>query len=157
MGFRGTGEEAAGDAVTAATEIQTPAVERAIAKDLVRRGAVLAPAVVIICALGFGRDGALTAGYAVAIVLINLVASAAMLAWAAPKGPTVLMATALGGFLGRMILVGLAVWAVNEASWVQMKLLAVTVLLTHLGLLAWETRFVSASLAYPALKPTGEK
>jgi hypothetical protein len=38
-----------------------------------------------------------------------------------------------------------------------MKLLAVTVLLTHLGLLAWETRFVSASLAYPALKPTGAK
>ena len=138
-------------------EIQTPAVERAIAKDLVRRGAVLAPVVIAVCALGFGREGAATAAYAVAIVLINLVASAALLAWAAPKGPNVIMGTALGGFIGRMILVGLAVWAVNEASWVHMKLLAVTVLLTHLGLLAWETRFVSASLAYPALKPTGEK
>jgi hypothetical protein len=150
-----------GESMTAAASaeapIQTPAVERAIARDLVRRGALLAPAIVIICALGFGRDGALTAGYAVVIVLANLIGSAAMLAWAAPKGPTVLMATALGGFLGRMILVGLAVWAVNDASWVQMKLLAVTVLLTHLGLLAWETRFVSASLAYPALKPRGEK
>ena len=143
--------------MTAATLPETPAVERAIARDLVRRGAVLAPIVIAVCALGFGRDGAFTAAYAVAIVLINLVASAALLAWAAPKGPTVLMATALGGFLGRMVLVGLAVWAVNEASWVHMKLLAVTVLLTHLGLLAWETRFVSASLAYPALKPTGEK
>ena len=139
------------------SETETSAVERAIARDLVRRGIVLAPAVVIICALGFGRDGALTAGYAVAIVLANLIGSAAMLAWAAPKGPTVLMATALGGFLGRMILVGLAVWAVSDASWVHMKLLAVTVLLTHLGLLAWETKFVSASLAYPALKPRGEK
>ena len=143
--------------MTAATLPETPAVERAIAKDLLRRGVLLAPAIVIICAVGFGRDGALSAAYAVAIVLTNLVASAALLAWAAPKGPNVLMATALGGFLGRMILVGLAVWAVNDASWVHMKLLGVTVLLTHLGLLAWETRFVSASLAYPALKPTGEK
>jgi hypothetical protein len=144
-------------AATPLNETVTPAVEKAIARDLVRRGAVLAPAVVIVCALGFGREGALTAAYAVAIVLLNLVGSAALLAWAAPKGPTVLMGTALGGFLGRMILVGLAVWAVNDASWVHMKLLAVTVLLTHLGLLAWETRFVSASLAYPALKPRGEK
>jgi hypothetical protein len=144
-------------AATPAAEIQTPAVEKAIARDLVRRGALLAPAIVILCALGFGREGALTAGYAVAVVLANLVGSAALLAWAAPKGPTVLMGTALGGFLGRMVLVGLAVWAVNDAGWVHMKLLAVTVLLTHLGLLAWETRFVSASLAYPALKPRGEK
>jgi hypothetical protein len=144
-------------AVAPSDEAVTPAVERAIARDLVLRGALLAPAVVGVCALGFGRDGALTAAYAVAIVLINLVGSAAMLAWAAPKGPTVLMGTALGGFLGRMIVVGLAVWAVSNTDWAQMRLLAITVLLTHLGLLAWETRYVSASLAYPALKPRGDR
>ena len=31
--------------------------------------------------------------------------------------------------------------------------LAVTILVTHLGLLFWETRYVSPSLAYPGLKP----
>jgi hypothetical protein len=31
--------------------------------------------------------------------------------------------------------------------------LALTILVTHLGLLAWETRYVSATLAYPGLKP----
>lgn len=143
--------------MTAATLPETLPVERAIARDLLRWGALFAPAVIAVCALGFGRYGALTAAYAVAIVLANLVASAALLAWAAPKGPTVLMGVALGGFLGRMVVVGLAVWAVSDAAWVNLKLLAVTVLLTHLGLLAWETRYVSASLAYPALKPTGEK
>jgi hypothetical protein len=29
----------------------------------------------------------------------------------------------------------------------------VTLLVTHLGLLFWELRYVSASLAFPALKP----
>ena len=28
-------------------------------------------------------------------------------------------------------------------------------MITHLGLLFWETRYVSATLAYPGLKPRG--
>ena len=36
-----------------------------------------------------------------------------------------------------------------------LKALGVTLIVTHLGLLIWETRHVSASLAYPGLKPTG--
>ena len=30
-------------------------------------------------------------------------------------------------------------------------------IVTHLGLLFWETRYVSASLAFPGLKPTTAK
>jgi hypothetical protein len=56
-----------------------------------------------------------------------------------------------------MVVVSLAVWAVSDVSWINLKLLAVTVLLTHLGLLAWETRYVSASLAFPGLKPRGDR
>ena len=44
-------------------------------------------------------------------------------------------------------------WAVHGETWVSLKLLAITILVTHLGLLFWETRYVSATLAYPALKP----
>ena len=52
-----------------------------------------------------------------------------------------------------MIVLGVAVWAVHDESWVSLKLLAVAILVTHLGLLFWETRYVSATLAYPGLKP----
>jgi hypothetical protein len=38
-------------------------------------------------------------------------------------------------------------------SWVSKVPLGITIVLTHLGLLAWETRHVSISLAYPGLKP----
>jgi hypothetical protein len=127
-------------------------VERIIAADLVKRGLLIAPLIVAVCALIDGRNGALSAAFALVVVLANFFASAAVLAWAA-QSPTLLMAAALSSFLGRMIVVGLAVWAVHGEPWVSIKLLAITILVTHLGLLAWETRYVSASLAYPGLKP----
>jgi hypothetical protein len=133
-----------------------PPVEQLIARDLLKRGVMVAPAALIIGALVAGTDGVATVAFALVVVLANLALSAAMLGWAAAQSPTVLMAAALGGFLVRMVAVGLAVWAVNDAPWVHMGLLGVTVLATHLGLLFWETRYVSASLAFPALKPRGE-
>jgi hypothetical protein len=47
-------------------------------------------------------------------------------------------------------------FSVQHAAWVDLWVLAVTVLTTHLGMLAWETRYVSASLAFPGLKPTSK-
>ena len=38
-----------------------------------------------------------------------------------------------------------------------MTALAILMLVTHLGLLFWELRYVSASLAFPGLKPTADK
>jgi hypothetical protein len=64
------------------------------------------------------------------------------------------MGVALGGFLVRMAAVVAAITLVRHQSWVDLPTLAVTILVTHLGLLVWETRYVSASLAFPALKPT---
>ena len=86
-------------------------------------------------------------------MIANLVLSALLLGWAARISPYVLMATALGGFILRMVLVGVALYTVKDRSWVDLPVLAVTVLVTHLGMLFWETRYVSASLAFPSLKP----
>ena len=67
------------------------------------------------------------------------------------------MIVSLGGFLVRMgILVGV-IAAVRHQSWVDLPTLAITLFVTQVGLLLWETRYVSASLAYPALKPTTGK
>ena len=63
------------------------------------------------------------------------------------------MATAFGGFAVRMGLVVLVVALVRDEPWIDLTALAVGVLVTHLGLLFWELRYVSASLAYPGLKP----
>lgn len=130
-----------------------PAVERQLALDMLRRGLPAVPVVIVLSALVWGADGALSSAYGLAIVALNLLASAAMLGWAARTSPSALMATALVGFLLRMGLVFLALFAVRDQEWVRFAPLGITVLVAHLGLLFWETRYVSASLAFPGLKP----
>lgn len=132
---------------------EAPPVERQLVGDMLRRGLPAVPVVVLLAAVVWGRDGALSAAYGLAVVALNLLASAAMLGWAARVSPAAVMMTALGGFLLRMGLVLLALFAVRDQPWVAFVPLGITVLVSHLGLLFWETRYVSASLAFPGLKP----
>jgi hypothetical protein len=132
----------------------TPPVERELAFDMVRHAVPLAPVVVLLSLVVRGGDGAWSAVVAVAVVAVNLVLSALALEWAAKVGASALMAVALGGFLVRMGLVTAVVFAVKDQAWIDLPTLAVAILGTHLALLAWETRYVSATLAYPGLKPS---
>jgi hypothetical protein len=139
-----------------AFDATTPAVERELALDMVKRGLPFAPVLILLAAAVSGAAGAASAAYAIAIVFANLLVSAALLGWAARRGPTVLMGVALGGFLVRMGILTAAVYVVKDASWVSLPALGVSVLVASLGLLFWETRYVSASLAFPGLKPNGK-
>jgi hypothetical protein len=141
--------------VTAVAEV--PAVERTIAFDMLWRSAWLAPVVLIAATAIWGTEGASSAALAIALVLVNLVLSAFAMSWAASRSATLLMGVALGGFAVRMGLVTLVLLAVRDAAWVDLVALGVTVLVTHLGLLFWELRYVSASLAFPALKPAAPR
>jgi hypothetical protein len=135
------------------TAAVVPDVERELAMDMVRRGLPAVPVVLVVAGLILGWSGVASAGYGMGIVAVNLVLSAISLAWAARTSPAALMAAALGGFLVRMGLVTVAILAVKDAGWVVLVPLAITVLVSQLGLLFWETRYVSASLAFPGLKP----
>jgi hypothetical protein len=127
--------------------------EREIACHMLRLALPVAPVVVAVSGLAWGLDGALSAAFGIAIVLVNLLASAALLTWAARISPNALLATALGGFLARMIVVVLVLYAVRDQAWVEFVPLGVTVFATNLALLAWESRHISATLAYPTHKP----
>jgi len=140
-------------AVTDAATPSTPDVETAIATDMVKRALPIAPAIVLVAALFAGSKGAWTALLAVAIVIVNFLLAAISLSWAARTSPVTLMAMSLGGFLVRMGLVTAVVLAVRHASWINLSVLAITILVTQLGLLFWETKYVGASLAFPGVKP----
>ena len=134
-----------------------PEVERELVFDMLRRGLPAVPVVLLVSGLIWGMSGVASAGYAMAIVAVNLVLSALALAWAARTSLTLLMGVALGGFLVRMGLVTVAILLVRDATWVDLVPVAITVLVAQLGLLFWETRYVSASLAFPGLKPAPGK
>jgi hypothetical protein len=130
-----------------------PPVERELAFDMARRGLWVAPAIVAVSAVIWGGDGAWSAMVAIGVVLVNLVLAAVSLSWAARRSLTLLMAVAFAGFAVRMGLVTAVLLVVKDRPWIDLVALGVTVLVTHLGLLFWELRYVSATLAFPALKP----
>lgn len=130
------------------------APERAVARDLVRRGLLVAPLVIVAAGLVRGADGAISAAIALGIVLVNFAISALSIGWAARYGGNVIAAVVMGGYAVRIALVGLALWALGSFEWIEDVVLGVTLVVTHLGLLVWETRYVSLSLAYPGLLPS---
>lgn len=146
--------------MSAALFAPTPAVglERApeteIAMDLVRRGLPVAPLLIAVGAVAAGVDGALSAAFAIFLVLGNFVLSASLTAGAARISLGMVMGAVLFGYLVRLAIITGAVLAVKDMGWVHLPVLGITLIATHLGLLFWETRYVSASLAFPTLKPT---
>jgi hypothetical protein len=130
-----------------------PPVERELVVDIAKRGLLVAPAIIAIAAVARGGAGAASAAFAVAVVIVNLGLSGAALSWAARTSLNMLMVAALGGFLLRMGVLTGVIALIRHEPWVDLPTLAVTLLLTQLGLLFWETKYVSATLAYPGLKP----
>ena len=131
----------------------SPAVEREVFLDMARRALMVAPVVLVVAGLVWGADGVWSAAYAGAVVVANFALSALFLTRAARLGPTGLMAAVMGGFIVRMGLVLVALIAVRDASWAERAPVAITLLASHLGLLVWEARHLSISLAFPGLKP----
>ena len=134
-----------------------PAVEREVAGGIVRHGLIALPVAAVIGAIGWGVPGALSVAFAGGLVIANFWVAATMLAWAARTSLSLLMGVSLFGFLLRLGAIVAAVLAVRHMSWVAPVPLGATLIIAHLGLLFWEARFVSASLAFPGLKPGSEE
>lgn len=141
--------EPASDAPAAADQ----APETQIAKDMIWRSLPFWPLLILAGVLIGGVNGAISALFAILIVLGNLALSAALLAWAARISPAMIMAVAMFGFLLRLGLIFVAVLAVSDAPWMDFWSLGIVLIVTHLGLLFWEMRYVSLSLAYPGVRP----
>ncbi len=142
------------DAVSIAAPSTEPSPAAAIARDMVRRGLMVMPVAMGITALVGSVDDALSVGYGMAVIMANFLLSAYLLAWAARISLGLVASVALGGYVMRLALVFVAVWLIRDTSWVRMIPLGITIIATHLGLLVWELRHVSATFAHPGLKPT---
>jgi hypothetical protein len=130
-----------------------PPVERRIAVDLARHGLLVAPVIVLVAGLFRGVDGAASAALGLAVVVVNFLVAAVSLEWGARRGGNALFAVALGGFLLRMVSIVVVLFAAEALfGWADVVVLGLTLVFTHLGLLFWELRSVSFSLAAPGLR-----
>ncbi|MDQ1403156.1 MAG: hypothetical protein QOG03_1472 [Actinomycetota bacterium] len=137
----------------AVSALDAPPVERQLAFDMAKRGLPVAPILVAVAGAIWGWAGAASAAFAVALVLLNFAVAAVSLSWAGKRSIALLMGVSLFGYIFRLALITVAVLAVKDQSWVKLVPLGLTLIVTHLGLLFWEAKHVSVSLAFPALTP----
>jgi hypothetical protein len=129
------------------------APEVTVSRDIIKRGLMVAPAVMVIGGIIWGVNGAWSSGLGLAIVLVNFGLAAALISWAAPISLALMMGVSLFGYLIRLGLIALAVFLVRDVTWVSLPALGITLIVSHLGLLFWEMKFIAASLAFPGLRP----
>ncbi|WP_208027111.1 ATP synthase subunit I [Rhabdothermincola sediminis] len=139
------------DALT--TTLHGPAPEGQLVRDMLRRAAWAAPALIAVFGLIWGVPGALSTSYAIGLVCVNFVLAATAMTYSARVSVAMMGVAAMFGFLIRLAIIFAAVLLVRDAWWVELVPLGVTIIVTHLGLLFWEMKYVSASLAFPGLKP----
>jgi hypothetical protein len=128
-------------------------LERDLALDMVKRGAFIAPAIVLVAGLLRGWNGATSAAIAVGIVMLNFLAAAAIMTRAAKLGATAIGIAALAGYIIRLAVIVVALVLLKDRSFIDLATLGIVIVATHLGLLFWETKYVSLTLAAPGLRP----
>jgi hypothetical protein len=133
------------------------AYENRIAGHLVRHALLVAPVVLLVCGLLRGVDGAISAAIGLALVALNFLVSARLIAWAAEKSPGFVQGAVLGGFIVRLAILTGIVLLLEQLSFIDLPVLVLTIAITHIALLLWETRYVSLTLAAPGLKPAYER
>jgi hypothetical protein len=133
--------------------VDAVAPEREIARDLAVRTVIVAPVMIAVGAIFWGWHGVWSSGYALAIVAANFLLGAAAITWGAKFSPAILFGAVMFGFLARLGIITAAVLPIRNSEWFEIVPFAISLLVTHLGLLTWEARHVAASLAFPGLKP----
>ncbi|MFW2333073.1 ATP synthase subunit I [Ilumatobacter sp.] len=141
------------DASPMVTQLDGEPVELQLTFDMVKRGLVVAPVVVAVCALIWGENGAWSAAYAIGLVLVNFLLSAMLISYTAKISLGLMMGATLFGYLIRLGLIMAAVLLVKDTDWISLPALGATIIVTHLGLLVWELKYVAISLAHSGVKP----
>lgn len=136
------------------TQLDGEPVEIKVTADMIKRGLLVAPVLIGIAALIWGSAGAWSAAFAIALVLVNFAFSAWLIATTARISLALMMGATLFGYLLRLGLIMLAVLLVRDEPWISLPALGTTIIVTHLGLLFWEMKYVALSLSHPGLKPT---
>jgi len=130
-----------------------PAPEAAIVRDIIKHGMYVAPLMIGLSALIWGVNGGWSSAYGLVIVLGNFAVAAWMVSYTAKISYALMMGATLFGYIFRLAVIAAAVFLVRNASWAELVPLCMTIVISHVGLLFWELRYVSLSLAFPGLKP----
>jgi len=117
---------------------QLPDIEAILAFHTVKRGLVIGPLAVGIAWLARGSDGAVGAAIGVVVIVLNLLASGAVLSVAARISLAAYHAAALFGFVLRLLTITVSMLLVGRLFEIDRIAFGVTAVVTYLVLLSLE-------------------
>ena len=112
------------------TRLEGPSPAMEVAVDLLRRSVIWAPMAVLISAAVWGTDGAISAAFALALVMGNFLLSAYLLQVGGRISIAVMAGAALFGYIIRLGLILLAVLLVKDQAWLDPVALGVVRIVT---------------------------
>lgn len=117
---------------------------------LVRRAGPFVPlaiaAAFVVGAVTAGSGAGSSAAIGVGIVAANFVASALSMAWAAGVSPSMVAIVALGGFFLRLLVIVIALVALNTLTWFSPLAFALAVVPATVVLLVFEAKTLSGRM-----------
>ena len=133
--------------------VEPVAPESDIARHLARRAVLVAPVFLVGGLIGWGPTGLFSAALGLVLVAVNFRLGAAIITRATQLSINALYGAVLGGYVARLGLMTAVVLVVKAGGWLATVPFAITLLVTHLGLLVWESRHVALTLAAPGRRP----
>ena len=133
--------------------VEPVAPESDIARHLARRAVLVAPVFLVGGLIGWGPTGLCSAALGLVLVAVNFRLGAAIITRATQISINALYGAVLGGYVARLGLMTAVVLVVKAGGWLATVPFAITLLVTHLGLLVWESRHVALTLAAPGRRP----
>ena len=133
--------------------VEPVAPESDIARHLARRAVLVAPVFLVGGLIGWGPTGLFSAALGLVLVAVNFRLGAAIITRATRISINALYGAVLGGYVARLGLMTAVVLVVKAGGWLATVPFAITLLVTHLGLLVWESRHVALTLAAPGRRP----
>lgn len=128
-------------------------IESRIAHDLARHALIVAPIAIVAVGVWRGVPAGAAVALAFALVVANFLGAAWVLGWVARTSPELLMGAAMMSFLVRLVLITAIGVGIKELDIVDWQVFCITLVASYLGLLFWEMRSISLSMASPGLKP----
>ncbi len=83
----------------------------------------------------------------------NFLAAAASVSWAATISNKAAGIAATIGYVVRLAVIVAVLFVFRDVSWIDFPTLGITLVAAHLGLLTWEAKHLTLTLAAPGLRP----
>ena len=115
-------------------------VEARMGTEMAKRALWLGPLVVVVAALIGGSEAALAALVGAVVVTLTYWGSSWLMSLAARRSPEALGAAAMGGFLGRLVVLTAVVWVLVSVFELDLIGLFLGIGVTYIGLIVLQAR-----------------